>query len=108
LRNPALIIRCTESGAPRILDAELEALTASNPSVEVVHLPLTHLTPAWDAIDTVSAVVEAFLAGPVPGPCLATNSSLSGTALKLRQSRPHMSPLIPVDHNLITIRATRS
>jgi pimeloyl-ACP methyl ester carboxylesterase len=66
VRGPALIIRCTESGAPPVLDAELEALTASNPWVEVIHLPLTHLAPAWDALDDIVPIVEAFLSRPLP------------------------------------------
>ena len=55
-RAPTLIIRCTESGAPAVLDQELDALTAANEAVQVLRLPLTHLAPAWDAIDDV--VVE--------------------------------------------------
>jgi pimeloyl-ACP methyl ester carboxylesterase len=64
---PTLIIRCTESGAPRVLDVELDALAAANEAVGVLRLPLTHLAPAWDAIDQVVAAVEAFLDGPLPG-----------------------------------------
>jgi hypothetical protein len=43
LAGPALIVRSTRSGAPDVLDRELDALVASNHSVEVVRLPLTHL-----------------------------------------------------------------
>jgi pimeloyl-ACP methyl ester carboxylesterase len=43
LAGPALIVRCTRSGAPDVLDRELDALVASNHNVEVVRLPLTHL-----------------------------------------------------------------
>lgn len=58
---PTLIIRCTESGAPAVLDAELTGLMAANPLVSVLRLPLTHLAPAWDAIDDVVSHIEAFL-----------------------------------------------
>lgn len=62
VRCPTLIVRCTESGAPPILDVELDGLCANNSWVSVVRLPLTHLAPAWDAIDDVVAIVEEFLA----------------------------------------------
>ncbi|HEX6597644.1 MAG TPA: alpha/beta hydrolase [Acidimicrobiales bacterium] len=58
---PTLIIRCTESGAPAVLDAELDALASANDAVRVVRLPLTHLAPAWDAIDLVVTEIERFL-----------------------------------------------
>jgi pimeloyl-ACP methyl ester carboxylesterase len=60
LRCPSLIVRCTESGAPAVLDEELDALEAANPWVHVERLPLTHLAPAWDAIDEVVEVVRRF------------------------------------------------
>jgi pimeloyl-ACP methyl ester carboxylesterase len=63
---PTLIIRCTASGAPDVLDTELDALTAANEAVQVLRLPVTHLAPAWDAIDDVVDMVESFLDGPVP------------------------------------------
>jgi pimeloyl-ACP methyl ester carboxylesterase len=64
---PTLIIRCTQSGAPDTLDAELTRLVADNPLVEVSRLPLTHMAPAWDAIDEVVDELERFLAShPVP------------------------------------------
>jgi pimeloyl-ACP methyl ester carboxylesterase len=59
---PTLIIRCTESGAPPVLDQELEGLRNANPWVTVLDLPLTHLAPAWDAIDDVAPHIEGFLA----------------------------------------------
>jgi pimeloyl-ACP methyl ester carboxylesterase len=65
--SPTLIIRCTESGAPAVLDVELDALAAANPWVRVLHLPLTHLAPAWDALDEVAVEVERFFAEvPIP------------------------------------------
>jgi len=51
-RAQTLVIRCTESGAPAVLDTELDALTAENPQVRVLRMPLTHVAPAWEAIDT--------------------------------------------------------
>ena len=65
-RAPTLIIRCTESGAPSVLDRELSALAAANEAVRVLHLPLTHLAPAWDALDEVVAAIGPFLDGPIP------------------------------------------
>lgn len=65
--SPTLIIRCTESGAPAVLDVELDALTAANPWVRVLQLPLTHLAPAWDALDDVAAEIERFFdEAPIP------------------------------------------
>jgi pimeloyl-ACP methyl ester carboxylesterase len=62
VRCPTLIIRCTESGAPPVLDAELAALATANKSVTVLPLPLTHLAPAWDALEEVANHIEQFLA----------------------------------------------
>jgi pimeloyl-ACP methyl ester carboxylesterase len=62
VRCPTLIIRCTESGAPPLLDAELAALAAANQWVTVLALPLTHLAPAWDALEEVADHIEQFLA----------------------------------------------
>lgn len=59
--GPTLIIRCMSSGAPAVLDAELDALCAANPNVSVLRLPLTHLAPAWDALDEILGHVAAFL-----------------------------------------------
>jgi pimeloyl-ACP methyl ester carboxylesterase len=61
-RGPTLIIRCTESGAPPVLDEELAVLTGANPQVEVVRMSLTHLAPAWDALEDVAEEIERFLA----------------------------------------------
>lgn len=59
--GPTLVIRCTRSGAPAVLDTELDALCDDNPNVTVLRLPLTHLAPAWDALDDVLARVAPFL-----------------------------------------------
>ena len=64
VRCPTLIVRCTESGAPPVLDAELDMLQRRNTNVAVVKLPLTHLAPAWDAIDEVANLARDFLADP--------------------------------------------
>jgi pimeloyl-ACP methyl ester carboxylesterase len=63
---PTLIIRCTDSGAPAVLDDELDELARLNPSVQVSRMPLTHLAPAWDAIDEVVAEIEIFHATQSP------------------------------------------
>ncbi len=64
---PTLVIRCTQSGAPPVLDLELDDLTASNPLVEVVRADLTHLAPAWDALEEVAALIDAYFARvPIP------------------------------------------
>jgi pimeloyl-ACP methyl ester carboxylesterase len=62
--GPTLIIRCTESGAPDVLDEELDGLVAANPAVRVQRLALTHLAPAWDALDEVVEEIDRFLARP--------------------------------------------
>lgn len=59
---PTLIIRCTESGAPAVLDDELDRLSTDNPLVSVLRLPLTHLAPAWDALEEVAFHIEGFFA----------------------------------------------
>jgi hypothetical protein len=61
VKRPTLIMRCTESGAPAVLDLELDALASTNPFIEVIRLPCTHLAPAWDALDVVIPEVERFL-----------------------------------------------
>jgi len=60
--GPTMIIRCEASGAPPVLDVELDALEAANPAVRVLRLPLTHLAPAWDALEDVAVEIEAFFA----------------------------------------------
>jgi pimeloyl-ACP methyl ester carboxylesterase len=59
--GPTLIIRCMDSGAPDVLDTELDALCSDNPNVTVLRMPLTHLAPAWDAIDEVVVQASSFL-----------------------------------------------
>lgn len=69
LRCPTLIIRCTLSGAPAVLDVELDALASTNPNIRILRTPLTHLAPAWDAIDDVIAQIDDFFgstAAPAP------------------------------------------
>lgn len=66
VRCPTLIIRCTLSGAPAVLDTALDELVAHNPNVQVVRKPLTHLAPAWDALDEIVTTVEAFFAATAP------------------------------------------
>jgi pimeloyl-ACP methyl ester carboxylesterase len=61
VRCPTLLIRCMHSGAPAVLDAELDGLESTNDLVRVLRVPLTHLAPAWDAIDAVVEHVEQFL-----------------------------------------------
>ena len=61
VRCPTLLIRCTESGAPPVLALELDALAGANPLVDVRSVPLTHLAPAWDALDLVADLVAEFL-----------------------------------------------
>lgn len=62
VRSPTLIIRCERSGAPPVLDEELDALARTNPLVQVQRLPATHLGPAWDDLDDTAALVERFFA----------------------------------------------
>lgn len=61
VQGPTLIIRCTRSDAPPVLDVALDELCSTNPNVSVVPVPFTHLEPAWDAVEQVVAVVEPFL-----------------------------------------------
>jgi hypothetical protein len=66
VKGPTMIVRCTDSDAPRVLDVELDALASVNDLIELVRLPLTHLAPAWDALDAIVLEVERFLASPWP------------------------------------------
>jgi hypothetical protein len=65
VRGPTMVIRCTRSEAPPVLDLALDRLTSTNPLVSGVPMALTHLESAWDAIDEV-AVIETFLAAETP------------------------------------------
>lgn len=67
VQGPTMIIRCTRSDAPPVLDVALDELSSTNPNVSVVPMPFTHLQPAWDTIDEVVALVQPFLTQPGPG-----------------------------------------
>jgi hypothetical protein len=45
----------------RQFDVELAALAAANSWATVLPLPLTHLAPAWDALEEVAGHIETFL-----------------------------------------------
>lgn len=66
VRCPTLLLRCTESGAPPVLDAELDTLAADNPLVDVRFVPLTHLAPSWDGLDLIVEIVADFLGKDAP------------------------------------------
>jgi pimeloyl-ACP methyl ester carboxylesterase len=68
VKGPTMIIRCTRSEAPPVLDVALDELSSTNPNVSVVPMPFTHLEPAWDTIDEVVASVQPFLAQPASAP----------------------------------------
>lgn len=59
---PLLLVRCTRSGAPSVLDLALDELERQNEHITVVRLPLTHLAPAWDALEDVAGEVDRFFA----------------------------------------------
>lgn len=61
-KGPTMIIRCTRSDAPPVLDVALDELCSTNLNVSVVPMPFTHLEPAWDTIDEVVDAVIPFLA----------------------------------------------
>jgi pimeloyl-ACP methyl ester carboxylesterase len=58
---PALIIRCTRSEWPAVLDAELDHLTATRPNIRVVRLALTHLGPITVGLDRTVREITNFL-----------------------------------------------
>lgn len=62
VRCPLMLVRCTGSGAPSVLDVALDELQHQNEQITVVRLPLTHLAPAWDALEDVAAEVDRFFA----------------------------------------------
>ena len=59
--GPVLILRCTESGWPAVLDAELDSLAVTHPNVTVQRLPLTHTGPVLEGVAMTVATVTAFL-----------------------------------------------
>jgi hypothetical protein len=60
--GPTLIIRCTRSNWPAVLDAELDDLVTTRPNIRVVCLPLTHTEPVTAGIDQTSVEILRFLA----------------------------------------------
>jgi hypothetical protein len=59
--GPVLILRCTKSDWPAVLDAELDDLAATHPNVAVAQLPLTHTGPVTDGVTMTAAAITAFL-----------------------------------------------
>ena len=59
--GPVLILRCTRSDWPAVLDAELDDLAATHPNVEIRRLPLTHTGPVTDGVTMKAAAITAFL-----------------------------------------------
>ena len=60
--GPTLIIRCTASEWPAVLDAELDDLATTRPNIRVVRLPLTHTGPVTDSVEQTAAEILRFLA----------------------------------------------
>jgi pimeloyl-ACP methyl ester carboxylesterase len=60
--GPTLIIRCTASEWPAVLDTELDDLASTRPNIRVVRLPLTHTAPVTDSVDQTAAEILRFLA----------------------------------------------
>lgn len=61
--GPTLMIRCTRSEWPAVLDAELDDLTATRPNIRIVRLPLTHTGPVTDGLDQTATEILRFLTG---------------------------------------------
>jgi pimeloyl-ACP methyl ester carboxylesterase len=59
--GPVLILRCTKSEWPNVLDAELDDLVATHPNITVRKLPLTHTGPATDGVEMTVAEISKFL-----------------------------------------------
>jgi len=62
---PVLILRCTRSDWPPVLDAELDDFAATHPNVEVRRLPLTHTGPVSDGVAMTVAEISTFLSHQV-------------------------------------------
>lgn len=90
IRSPTLLVRCTHSGAPEVLDHELDQLAATNEHVHVERIPATHLAPAWDAIDTVTELTVGFFSSHPPPP------DDRRTASQDPQAKPQVSACIGV------------
>ncbi len=59
--GPVLILRCTRSDWPAVLDAELADLVARHPNITVKHLPLTHTGPVTEGVAMTAAEIADFL-----------------------------------------------
>jgi pimeloyl-ACP methyl ester carboxylesterase len=59
--GPVLLIRCTRSEWPNVLDAELDELVATHPNIAVQQLPLTHTAPVTDGIEMTATEISGFL-----------------------------------------------
>jgi pimeloyl-ACP methyl ester carboxylesterase len=75
--GPVLILRCTRSEWPAVLDAELDDLTATHPNITVTRLPLTHTGPVTDGVDLTAAEISTFLSRHLP-PFQGTTSRTTG------------------------------
>ena len=64
--GPVLIVRCTKSNWPAVLDAELGQLIATRPNISVQRLPLTHTGPVTGGVAMTVATVSAFLTDNTP------------------------------------------
>ena len=64
--GPVLILRCTKSEWPDVLDAELDDLVATHPNITLRKLPLTHTGPVTDGVDMTAAEISAFLSMHLP------------------------------------------
>ena len=59
--GPVLILRCTRSEWPDVLDAELDDLVATHPNITLRKLPLTHTGPVTDGVVVTAAEISTFL-----------------------------------------------
>lgn len=64
--GPVLIVRCTRSDWPPVLDLELDDLVEQHPNIAVHRLPLTHTGPVTDGVALTTAEVTAFLETHLP------------------------------------------
>ena len=64
--GPVLILRCTKSEWPDLLDAELDDLVATHPNVTLRKLPLTHTGPVADGVDLTATEISTFLSMHLP------------------------------------------
>jgi pimeloyl-ACP methyl ester carboxylesterase len=60
--GPVLILRCTQSNWPDVLDLELQDLVRMRPNITVQRLRMTHTGPVTEGVEPTAEAIAAFVA----------------------------------------------